>query len=241
MGIFSFVTKRYVKPGAGNKKTPEKGFSRFIFILYNYFWKLVVLNLMFILFCIPIITIPAALAGMNRVVIKLTREGYCFLWYDFWTEFKSNFFKSLLLGIIFGIIVFILWLSFNIYLTKFSGIIITVATVLIIIISGFVYAASCYMFALNSLVKLKLKDIIKNSILLTIVNIKRTLLLILIPGPILLLFILFVPLTLPIFLFFAFSFIQLIISIIVNEPIQQYIIEPFRDLSASQSISSQSI
>jgi uncharacterized membrane protein YesL len=65
-------------------------------------WKLVALNLMFLAFSIPVVTMPASLCGMNRVLIKLWREGNCFLWSDFWDEFKANILKPCRLGLYAG-------------------------------------------------------------------------------------------------------------------------------------------
>jgi len=66
------------KEGAG-LPLPEGGFWRYAVILATNFWKLVGLNLFFVAFSLPVITMPAALCGLNRVCMLLIRNGYCFL------------------------------------------------------------------------------------------------------------------------------------------------------------------
>ena len=67
------------------------------FICASHFGRLVLLNLLFILFCLPIITIPAAICGLSRVLLKLIREGYSFEWKAYFKELKSDFAIRLLL------------------------------------------------------------------------------------------------------------------------------------------------
>ncbi len=99
MKLTDIIMKKRFAPGKGvTELPPEKGVRRYFFLLSIHFSKLCGLNLLFVLFSIPIITMPAALCGMNRVLILLVREGNCYLWDDFIKEFKASFFKSLPFG-----------------------------------------------------------------------------------------------------------------------------------------------
>ena len=91
------------REGAG-LPLPEGGFRRYTAVLGTNLWKLIELNLLFLLFCLPVVTIPAALCGMNRVCMLLIRNGYCFLWDDFWQEFRRSFKRTLLPGLLFGLL-----------------------------------------------------------------------------------------------------------------------------------------
>ena len=71
----SLFGKRQNREGAG-LPLPEGGFRRYAAVLGTNFWKLVRLNLIFILFSLPVVTIPAALCGVNRVCMLLIRNGY---------------------------------------------------------------------------------------------------------------------------------------------------------------------
>lgn len=60
----------------GTQTGNNRGFLDYIRIFWTHFWQLAFLNVVFCLACLPVVTIPAALAGMNRACIKLVQEGY---------------------------------------------------------------------------------------------------------------------------------------------------------------------
>lgn len=71
-----FFRKDYATPGPGiDPDEPEKtGLARFIQILQLECVTLVKLNLLFILSCLPLVTIPPALFAMNQVVRKMVLD-----------------------------------------------------------------------------------------------------------------------------------------------------------------------
>lgn len=78
------------------KETPAGGIKRVGYVLWNYVGRLVVVNMLFLLCCIPIVTIPAALAALNRYLLGIYRVGYGFSLEDYWKEFKSGILKIFL-------------------------------------------------------------------------------------------------------------------------------------------------
>ena len=94
MEVFKTLFYQY-KGGKGVTAPPSaKGIKRFLFICYTHFWRLIGMNLLFILFCLPVVTIPPAITALNRVLLNLVREGNTFFFRDFIDEFKSSFLKS---------------------------------------------------------------------------------------------------------------------------------------------------
>ena len=91
MGLFS---GQYEREGAG-RPMPEGGAARYFAVLFSQFWKLVGANLLFVLFSLPIVTLPAALCALDRVCLLLYSRGYCFLWQDFLGQFRESLVKSL--------------------------------------------------------------------------------------------------------------------------------------------------
>ena len=93
-------------PGGRQKRldlpAPQEGSRRFFYLLWTYIWKLVWLNVAFLIFCIPVITIPAAISAMDRALIVLVRSGNVLLWEEFRDEFKRDFGACLPLGLLFG-------------------------------------------------------------------------------------------------------------------------------------------
>ena len=92
MGLFS---GKFEKEGAG-LPMPEGGPARYFSLLISNIWKLVGANVLFVLFSLPLITLPAALCALNRVCILIYKNGSCYLWQDFVGEFRASFLRSLL-------------------------------------------------------------------------------------------------------------------------------------------------
>ncbi len=91
----------YSRAGAGIAKNQNKGRLKLFFeILETRIWKLFWLNLIYVLVCIPIVTIGPATAGLFRVVKNYSIDKHAFVWQDFKQGFKENFFKAFVLGII---------------------------------------------------------------------------------------------------------------------------------------------
>ena len=82
---------------------PEKGLLLFFYILYWDFFSLIKVNLLFFLFCIPVITIPAAYCAMTRIIVSMVRDKEHFLWTDFWNTFRKEFKKATVSGLILGV------------------------------------------------------------------------------------------------------------------------------------------
>lgn len=86
-----FFRKDYAAPGPGiSPDEPEKtGVARFAEILSLECATLVKLNLLFLLSCIPIVTIPAAVFAMNHVVWMMILDQPVTLLYHYRTAFRK--------------------------------------------------------------------------------------------------------------------------------------------------------
>ena len=95
-----FLRRDYSAPGPGiDPDQPEKtGIARFFEILQLECGDLLKLNVLFVLSCVPLITIPPALFAMNQVVRKMVRDEPvdCFYHYRrafcrFWRQAYAAF------------------------------------------------------------------------------------------------------------------------------------------------------
>lgn len=77
---------------------PKRGLALFVDVVLREWWELMKLNLLLVLFCLPIITIPAALAGTVRITTTMVRDENHYLWRDFWNTFRTEFVRATLLG-----------------------------------------------------------------------------------------------------------------------------------------------
>lgn len=92
----------YDNAGSGiSKKAPPKGSLKLFFeILGVRIWKLFTLNLIYVLACIPVITIGPATAGMTKVLKNYAIDKNAYVWLDFKETFRKNFFRAFIWGIV---------------------------------------------------------------------------------------------------------------------------------------------
>lgn len=101
-----FPAHRGMKEGPG-LPPPQSGAALYGYLLKTYYWQLLWLNWVFLLSCIPIVTIPAALTALDRGCLKLVREGQVLFWMEYKTEFRRSFAKSLPAGLLFAAVLFV--------------------------------------------------------------------------------------------------------------------------------------
>lgn len=220
----------YSKPGKGVRKDePTK--PRFIFffeLLLRKFWKLVQLNLLYILFCVPIVTIGPATAGMTYVLRNLATEQPVFLFSDFWDAFKSNWKQSAVYSVLLAVATALLMVSCQFYFANAAA-------------SNWMYIplSLCFLMALIGLfmnyyislmivtLALPLRAIFKNAVLLAMLCLKTNLLTLLFTGLIILACALFPWIGILVFLFIGFALIGFIICFNSYQGIKKYAIDPF--------------
>ncbi len=98
MGLFS----QYTKEGHGISKEQANApaFIQFFRIYGTRFWSLILVNLLYMAFCLPIITIGPATAGLTKILRNWSRREHAFIWGDFWETFKNNFKQAFIVGLI---------------------------------------------------------------------------------------------------------------------------------------------
>ncbi len=174
MGLFS----NYNNAGSGVPKMPQekRGFFKFMEIFGRHFWDLVMINLLYIIFCIPIITFGPATAGLIKVTRNYSQERSCFMFHDFWRAFKSTFKQSFVMGLIDLFLVFWAGVMISFYYS-FSKVYPIGKLLLVISISLLliIYLMHYYIYIMIVSTNLKMKQIIKNAFLLTSLGIKQTL------------------------------------------------------------------
>ena len=220
-GLFDFT-----KEGRGVSKDdpPLKGVLLFFSIFVLNFWKLMLLNLLFLLFCIPIVSIPAALSGMMCVLRNMVDEKLVFVWRDFWVGLKGNFVQSLLYGILIAVVGVLVYIDVFILFANRGN--------LLIFISGGLIVFVCFVFSLMNYyvplmiisVKLRLLDILNNAFRLTFIAFLRNLLIFSILSILTAAMILFFPATIILVVLLYFSTTGLIICFSSWPILKKYVI-----------------
>lgn len=202
------------RPDIAKDAPKKKGFARVMETLWREFWSLLMLNILFLVSCLPVVTIPAALTAMNRITVTMVRDENFFLWADYWKAFKRDFLKSLLAGVIFVIAMalFLVAVLFYLSLAQDSTRVFMVVAAFAIALFVIAYMASLYFFPMLALVDLPMKALLRNSFMLMFVNIGRSLLALLFCAVLLGLGIGMMPLSAPFVLLIMFSLTNLLVN-----------------------------
>lgn len=210
MGFFS----QYTKEGHGITKEQANApaFIQFFRILSTRFWSLIILDILYLIFCIPIVTIGPATAAMVKILRNWSRREHAFLWADFWETFKLNFKQ----GFIVGIINLVVWalLIYDLWFFWANGA--PMIYVILIIISAVVWLfMNYYLFTMLVTFKLTLPQLYKNAFIFAWVGIIRNIGITVIIAAISWLFIIFRSNPLIMWIIFPCCFIGLVWYVIV--------------------------
>lgn len=131
--------------GAG-LPAPSSGASYYFHLLKTYIWNMILLNVVFVVCCIPIVTIPCALTAMNRVYVKMIDQGYLLFWEEFKGEWKASWKKSMLAGIPFHLMFFVSYYLLSLSLSNgnnlfalITGVLGLVVLIILVMYSGFTF------------------------------------------------------------------------------------------------------
>ena len=212
------LTKRFMDWYQGNndkeKETPAGGIKRVGYVL-------------FLLCCIPIVTIPAALAALNRYLLGIYRVGYGFSLEDYWKEFKSGILKNLPAGLLTGGLGFYAY-----YLMSLAGNFDRGTTHDVLIGCGmgvmiFAILIGAYYFVMSAMLDLGAGALLKNTLILMTVEWKMSIVIVVtvvIAGGILLAL---APYSLFLLLTIGVSFPQMLVYACVNRAVERRILQPF--------------
>lgn len=189
--------------GSGVEKNPTNRmpFKRYWELFSNKFGTFFKINLIYFLFCIPIVTFGPATAAMTAMMRNIYLERPQFIFSDFKDLFKENFKRSFGIGIIDVIMIELavfLLRFWNVYMGEEHTalfILLTALEVLFLLLNFYVYPQIAAM-------DLPLGAILKNSLILMVVNLKAELIpLVLFVGyiPLLIIFPMPTALILPLF------------------------------------------
>ena len=85
-------------PGIAKDAPPKQGFALLLDVIARNWWELIQLNLLVILFSLPLITFPAALIAAARICVLMLEDRPVYLGRDFLETFRARFAKATLLG-----------------------------------------------------------------------------------------------------------------------------------------------
>ncbi len=174
MGLF--YNNNVAGSGVAKNGPQKKPFFRFWEIFANKFWTFFQINLIYFLFCIPIVTFGPATAAMTSLMRNIYLERPQFVFHDFWKAFKKNFKQSFFIGILDILVMTLAVFSYVFYTANldkensywFFYALTMAGQVIFLLLNFYIYPQ---IVALN----LRMGAIVKNSVILTFVNLKGNL------------------------------------------------------------------
>lgn len=220
----------YQSSGKGvSKAAPQKKpFFKYWEIFGRKFWKLIELNMLYIVFCIPVITFGPATAALTHVMRKFILEQPCFVFDEFFTAFKKNFRQSVFIGIIDVILIVsvgIAGFQFFMSATLPEGSLVFIC--ILICCATLVFMMHFYIYLEIVALNLSLGAILKNSVFLVFLGVKRNFLALVINLTIITLIALFLPFSVFVVIFFPLSIMCFTTTFICYPVIQKYVINPY--------------
>ena len=225
-------------PGGRQKRldlpAPQEGSRRFFYLLWTYLWKLIWLNVVFLVFCIPVVTIPAAISAMDRALVVLVRDGNVLLWEEFRDEFKRDFRAALPLGLIFGGLLFASYYLLSLGLGNLTNLVGPVAFALGLLVLCFALGRGSYAFLLRAMFDLTTGDILKNANAMAAARGGRGGAAVLLDLCGLFLAFAFFPYSLIVIALIGISLHHYLLCYLLNGPIQERIIAPWEEIQAAR-------
>lgn len=186
---------------------------------YSLCIKSLIANAMFLLFSLPVITIPAARIALMRVVLELRHRVDCDLWKTFWKEFCCN------LGgrTVIGLMLMLLPVSAGLYVYLFGSSAVSIA--MFAVLFAFSLVVSGWWDMAESLVALSPLVNLKNAVFLAILCPKRSMLLLITVGLLDVLCFMLLPYSVAVLLVSHFVFTRWLVYRIVYGPISANLIQ----------------
>ena len=140
---------------------------------------LIILNLLFLLCCIPIVTIGPAITAMYYVTMKMARNEESYIARSFFKSFKENFKQGVAIWMMALVLILLEFMDFFI-MKQLSGGIYTVVKYGLLVIALLMAMILQYVFPLLAKFYNTVKNTIRNALLMSLRHLPYTILMLLI-------------------------------------------------------------
>lgn len=138
---------------------------------------MVCLNIMWLICCIPVVTIGASTTALYSVMLKMVKneEGYIFR--GFFKAFKENFKQSTIMWLLFAALWIVWWLDYN-FTGALPGQLSFVFRVLFLLLGFILLSVMTYAFPLTARYINPIGATLKNALILTVAKLPYTFLMV---------------------------------------------------------------
>lgn len=149
---------------------PDNPFFQFL----SRIGDLILVNALFLLCCIPIVTIGASWAALHKVTQDYVMDNDGGVLKPFFRAFKANFKQATIVWIMELVIIVGLVSDLLLIMTYFSGTVATVMYVLLAVLTVLVACVSAYMFPLLVRYDNTLRQHMSNAVVLAVIKLPKT-------------------------------------------------------------------
>lgn len=217
---------------SGVLRTPHEktGFIKYASIYLSHFWKLMALNFIYVLFCLPIVTIGPATAALTKVCRNYSQERHAYVFADFWLGFKQNFKQGIVFGLIDTLFVVVFGVGVPYYMTwakmmpiMYVPLFISIIFMLVVVMMNF------YIYLMVSSTNLTVKQIIKNAFILSYLGMKKSIICLVVYIIMMSVCVLFLPPSIVFIATLPFSLVAFVDCSLCYPVVRKYIIQPYYD------------
>lgn len=138
---------------------------------------LMILNFIMIICCIPVITVGAAYTAMHYVLLKIVRDREGYLVRGFFKSFVQNFKQATLIWLLM-LLVTAIYVG-DIFIFNYSGLVFPKAVVVAVLaVAILLLMVVVYVFPLQARFENKIRNTLKNAMMLALLNLPKTILMI---------------------------------------------------------------
>ncbi len=156
-------------------------------------FDLMILNALFILCSLPVVTLGASLSALHRVIQDIVYDQDNGIIKTFFRAFRQNFKQATVVWLVLLLVIVSLVCDVLLVMGYFSGTVRTVMYILIAILAALVASVAAYLFPLLTRYENTLRQHVYNALILALIKLPRTLLLVLMELLPLILFLISVP------------------------------------------------
>lgn len=225
-GFFGFFD--YTKPGPGVPKDapPKNRFIVFFEVLFRKFWRLVTLNIVYFICCIPIITIGPATAGFTYVLRNFSREEHSWVWSDFKEHAFKNFKQALIISVIELVVIVVGFVNFRFYSQMGATNAFLGYLKYVIIAMGIIFMMMrFYIYPMLVTFNLSIKQVLKNAFIFAIIKLPQNFLMLIVCAAVMLGFYYYLLIGILLTPFIVLSVLGLMINFFVYPTMQKYMID----------------
>ena len=170
------------RPDIPKDAKKKRGVVGYLEILWREFFTLVGLNLLFIVTCLPVITIPASITAMSQITVTMVRDKNHFLFADYFRAFKRDFWRSLVAGLVFFVLIAVFGFSTYFYYTmgqnlsegNSGGLLVLILAAISACMALITVMSASVFFPMLAMVELDTKSLMKNSLVLVGSSFKKS-------------------------------------------------------------------